>query len=55
MAIDDLDTIAVATSGAATPQLSIDEANDKSLARMQYGMQNPGKLAGMSWGLKGPR
>ena len=29
------------------------EANDKSLARMQYGMQNPGKLAGMSWGLAG--
>ena len=32
--------------------MSIREANDKSLARMQHAMQNPGKLAGISWGLE---
>jgi replicative DNA helicase len=52
-AIELLDEIATAASAGSTPQVSIREANDKSLARMQYGMQNPGKLAGMSWGLKG--
>ena len=51
-AIELLDEIATAASAGSTPQVSIREANDKSLARMQYGMQNPGKLAGMSWGLK---
>jgi replicative DNA helicase len=52
-AIELLDEIATAASAGSTPQVSIREANDKSLARMQYGMQNPGKLAGMSWGLEG--
>jgi replicative DNA helicase len=52
-AIELLDEIAMAASAGSTPQVSIREANDKSLVRMQYGMQNPGKLAGMSWGLKG--
>jgi replicative DNA helicase len=53
IAIEALDEIATATSAGSTPQVSLREANDKSLARMQYGMQNPGKLAGMSWGLAG--
>jgi replicative DNA helicase len=52
-AIDDLDAIAAVTAGAITPQVSLREANDKSLQRMQHGMQNPGQLAGMSWGLRG--
>ena len=51
--IEQLDEIATRASAGATPQVSLREANDKSLARMQYGMQNPGKLAGMSWGLAG--
>ncbi len=51
--IELLDEIATRASAGATPQVSLREANDKSLARMQYGMQNPGKLAGMSWGLAG--
>ncbi len=49
--IELLDEIATRASAGATPQVSLREANDKSLSRMQYGMQNPGKLAGMSWGL----
>ncbi len=48
-----LDDIAMQATAAATPQVSLREANDQSLARMQWGMQNPGKLAGMSWGLAG--
>jgi replicative DNA helicase len=52
-AIELLDEITMQASAGSTPQVSIREANDKSLARMQYGMQNPGKLAGMSWGLGG--
>jgi replicative DNA helicase len=51
--IELLDEIATRASAGSTPQVSLREANDKSLARMQYGMQNPGKLAGMSWGLAG--
>jgi replicative DNA helicase len=51
--IEVLDEIAMQASAGATPQVGLREANDKSLARMQYGMQNPGKLAGMSWGLRG--
>jgi replicative DNA helicase len=50
--IEALDEIATASSAGATPQVSIREADDEALARMQYGMQNPGKLAGISWGLK---
>src|ERR1700676_3749428 len=53
LAIETLDEIATATSAGSTPQVSLREANDKSLARMQHGMQNPGKLAGMSRGLAG--
>jgi replicative DNA helicase len=52
-AIELLDEIATAASAGSTPQVTLREANDKSLARMQHGMQNPGKLAGMSWGLRG--
>ena len=51
--IELLDEIAAQASAGATPQVSIREANDKSLERMQHGMQNPGKLAGISWGLAG--
>ncbi len=51
--IELLDEIAAQVSAGSTPQVTLREANDKSLARMQYGMQNPGKLAGMSWGLRG--
>jgi len=51
-AIELLDEIAVATSAGSTPQVSMREANDQSLARMQHAMQNPGKLAGISWGLR---
>jgi replicative DNA helicase len=51
--IELLDEIAAQASAGSTPQVSLREANDKSLARMQYGMQNPGKLPGMSWGLAG--
>jgi replicative DNA helicase len=50
--IELLDEIAMQASAGATPQVSLCEAADKSLERMQYGMQNPGKLAGISWGLK---
>ena len=48
-----LDEIASQASAGSTPQVSIREANDKSLDRMQHAMQNPGKLAGISWGLEG--
>jgi replicative DNA helicase len=51
--IELLDEIAMQASAGSTPQVSLREANDKSLQRMQHGMQNPGKLAGMSWGLRG--
>ncbi|SHH61786.1 replicative DNA helicase [Bradyrhizobium erythrophlei] len=51
--IELLDEIAMQASAGSTPQVSLREANDKSLARMQHGMQNPGKLAGMSCGLRG--
>lgn len=51
--IELLDEIAAQASAGSTPQVSLLEANDKSLQRMQYGMQNPGKLAGISWGLAG--
>jgi replicative DNA helicase len=51
-AIELLDEIATAASAGSTPQVSLREAADKSLERMQYGMQNPGKLAGISLGLR---
>jgi replicative DNA helicase len=51
--IELLDEIASQASAGSTPQVSIREANDKSLARMQHAILNPGKLAGISWGLKG--
>jgi replicative DNA helicase len=50
--IELLDEIAMQASADTTPQVSLWEAAEKSLQRMQYGMQNPGKLAGISWGLK---
>ena len=50
--IELLDEIASQASTGSTPQVSIREANDKSLTRMQHAMQNPDKLAGLSWGLK---
>jgi replicative DNA helicase len=53
LGIELLDEIAAQASAGSTPQASIREANEKSLARMQYGMQNPGQLAGISWGLAG--
>jgi replicative DNA helicase len=53
LAIETLDEIATAMSAGSTPQVSLREANNKSLERMQWGMQNPGQLAGISWGLKG--
>jgi replicative DNA helicase len=51
-AIELLDEIAMATSAGSTPAVSLREAADKSLERMQYGILNPGKLAGISWGLR---
>jgi replicative DNA helicase len=51
--IELLDEISAQASAGSTPQVSLREANDKSLQRMQHGMQNPGKLAGISWGLAG--
>ena len=51
--IDVLDDIAVKAAAGSTPQITLREANEQSLARMQFGMQNPGKLAGISWGLAG--
>jgi replicative DNA helicase len=51
-ALETLDEIATASSAGSTPQVSLGEANTKSLERMQWGMQNPGKLPGISWGLR---
>jgi replicative DNA helicase len=53
LAIEALDEIAAAATAGSTPQISLSDANVKSLERMQWGMQNPGKLAGISWGLRG--
>jgi replicative DNA helicase len=49
--IELLDDIAAQAAAGSTRQVSLREANDKSLTRMQWAMQNPGKLAGISWGL----
>ncbi|MET4487277.1 DnaB-like helicase C-terminal domain-containing protein [Bradyrhizobium sp. LA7.1] len=49
--IEALDEIAAQSTAGATAQVSLREANEKSLVRMQFGMQNPGHLAGLSWGL----
>jgi replicative DNA helicase len=51
--IEVLDEIATQASSGSTPQVSLREANDKSLIRMQWAMQNQGKLVGISWGLHG--
>jgi replicative DNA helicase len=48
LAIEALDEIAAAASAGSTPQVSLSDANQKSLERMQWGMQNPGRLAGIS-------
>jgi replicative DNA helicase len=53
LAIEAMDEIAAAASAGSTPQVSLSDANQKSLERMQWGMQNPGRLAGISWGLRG--
>jgi replicative DNA helicase len=53
VAIEALDEITAAASSGSTPQVSLREANQQSLVRMQWGMQNPGKLPGLSWGLRG--
>jgi replicative DNA helicase len=51
--IELLDEIAKQASAGSTPQVGLREANDKSLARAQWAMQNPGKLVGISYGLQG--
>jgi replicative DNA helicase len=51
--IELLDEIAGKAAAGSTPQITLREANQQSLARMQFGMQNPGKLSGISWGLVG--
>jgi replicative DNA helicase len=50
-AIDELDAIALAQPGKRKTQFSIVAAADQAVDRMQWGMQNPGKLSGISWGL----
>ena len=52
-AIGLLDEITAKSAAGSTPQISIGAADDDALTRMQWGMQNPGKLAGISWGLRG--
>lgn len=52
LAIDTLDEIATASSAGSTPQVSIRQADDQALERVQYAMLNPGRLAGVSWGLR---
>ncbi|WP_051380510.1 replicative DNA helicase [Bradyrhizobium sp. WSM1743] len=51
-AIDALDAVAAQSDGAAVRQVSLREANQISLERMQFAIQNPGLLPGLSWGLK---
>jgi len=50
--IELLDEIASSAVAGSNPQLTLRESNDLSLQRMQHGMQNPGKLAGINWGLR---
>jgi len=50
--IELLDEIATNASVGSTPQTTLREANDQSLQFMQHGMQNPGQLVGISWGLR---
>src|SRR3954469_18299426 len=49
--IDELDAIASTQPGKRKAQFSIVAAADHAIERMQWGMQNPGKLSGISWGL----
>ena len=49
--IELLDDIAAQAGAGSTPQVGLREANEKSLMRMQWAMQNPDKLAGIGWGL----
>jgi replicative DNA helicase len=51
--IELLDEIAMRASAGSTPQVSIRDADDQALAAMQFGMQNGGKLPGLSCGLTG--
>jgi replicative DNA helicase len=48
--IELLDDIAMQASAGATPQVAIRDADDQALAAMQFGMQNGGKLPGLSCG-----
>jgi replicative DNA helicase len=50
--IELLDEIAVQASSGTTPQVSMREADDHALAEIQHAMQNPGRLAGISSGLR---
>jgi replicative DNA helicase len=49
--IELLDEIAMQTLAGSTPQVPIRDADDQALVAMQFGMQNPGKLPGLSCGL----
>ena len=49
-AMEALDEIAMAASAGSTTQVSIRDADDQALAAMQFGMQNGGKLPGLSCG-----
>jgi replicative DNA helicase len=48
--IELLDDITMQATAGATPQVSIRDADDQALAAMQFGMQNGGKLPGLSCG-----
>ena len=49
--IELLDEIAMQTLAGSTPQVWIRDADDQALAAMQFGMQNGGKLPGLSCGV----
>lgn len=51
-AIDQLDAIVSEQPRAQSNVTWIGDAAARSLDRMQWGMQNPGKLSGVSWGLR---
>jgi replicative DNA helicase len=50
-AIAELDAIA-AVNSASAKDMHVSEAVDAALARMQFGILNPGKLHGITWGLR---
>jgi len=51
-AIASLDEITMKSAAGATPQVSIGDADNEALERMQWAMQHPGELSGISWGLR---